>query len=229
MADADQLAAGDMFKNLVEPWMQYTAKLEQGWALDDPRRELRLEILERFFQLDIVREYLDRALRILAGHPIKNELIAQAFAELSTGEPTKEKVEKYMEIQLDLDAKFPDDRPRALKEVRLFTEAFYFFAWRLVEILTSKAFPFNGFGKLKQNVKGIQNVRNHLIEHPETLSKNFHQSFAITSDGPALKSMAPVIELGTGKSAPEETSLDRGLFVNAQELHDAIIDILSRA
>ena len=142
MADADQLAAGDMFKNLVEPWMQYTAKLEQGWALDDPRRELRLEVLERFFQLDIVREYLDRALRILAGHPIKNELIAQAFAELSTGEPTKEKVEKYMEIQLDLDAKFQDDRPRAhLRKYACLQRPFIFLHGVLWKFLPAKHSP----------------------------------------------------------------------------------------
>jgi hypothetical protein len=92
----------------------------------------------------------------------------------------------------------------AFREVRLFTEAFYFFAWRLVEILTSKAFPFNGFTKLKQNVKGIQNVRNHLIEHPEKGSKNFRQSFGITSDGPVLKNTMVVAEITTGKSGPRK-------------------------
>ena len=230
MADAEQLAAGDMFKNLIDPWLQYVAKFERGWEPDDPRFQLKIEVTERFSQLDILLEYINRALRIFSGNPVevrcKDELITQALRQVSTGEITKE---KFMEIQLALYAKFPDDhrqKMRASDEIRLFTEAFYFFAWRLVEILTSKSFPFSGFSKL--NVKGIQFVRNHLIEHPEKHSKNFRQTLGITSNGPVLKEMV-VMQLGTGKSEPEETSLHRGLFVGAQELHDAINDILSRA
>jgi hypothetical protein len=85
-----------------------------------------------------------------------------------------------------------------LKLAAQFIKLFYDFgvvgldilAGRLVEILTSKAFPFNGFSKL--NVKGIQFVRNRLIEHPEKYSKNFRQSFGITSNGPVLKNITVV-------------------------------------
>ena len=102
-----------------------------------------------------------------------------------------------------------------------FTEAFYFFAWRLVEVLKgSGAFAFDGFSKLE--AKGIRIVRNHLLQHPEKYKKNFQQSLVVTSNGPVLKTMTVVVRSDTGKVEPEDESVDRGLFVNAQELHDEI-------
>jgi hypothetical protein len=133
-----------------------------------------------------------------------------------------------MEIQRALNAKSADQHQREIRaseEIRLFTEAFYFFAWRLVEILKSKAFPFDGFGKLR--VKGIRDVRNLLIQHPER--QNFRSSFSITSNGPVLKPIRTAIRLLPEKKVETEyEGPDRGLFLNAQELHDKIIDILRR-
>ena len=216
-----------MFKNLVDLWLQYIARIGQAWAPDDPRRELGLEVVERFFQLDIVLEYLNRALTIFSGDSIlarrKDEFITQAFPELRTGEMTKEKFKKLTDIQWALDVNFPDHQRgnvRASEEIRLFTEAFYFFAWRLVEILTSRAFPFDGLSKLK--VKGIRIVRNHLLQHPEKHGQNFRQSFSITSNGPIMKTVGPVIRLLPDKIETEYEGPDRGLFVNAQELYDEI-------
>jgi hypothetical protein len=189
-----------MFKELVEPWGQYIAKIAQGWAADDPRRDLNIEVVDRLFQLDMVLEYINRAIGIWFGDP---------------------SVTRRQENVLD--AKSPDQlrkETRAAAEVRLFTETFDFFAWRLVEILTSKAFPFEGFRKLK--AKGIRDVRHQLIQHPETYSKNFRPSLSMAAlSGPVLKAM----RLGPDKV---DVVYDRGLFVNAQELHDEIIEILRR-
>jgi hypothetical protein len=219
-----------MFKDLVEPWGQFIAKIGQAWAPDDPRRELNLEVVERLFQLDIVLEYLNNALTIFSGNPaeegLKNDVRAQAFKQVVSGEMTKENYRDRMATLTWKSREELEKQFRAQDEIRLFTEAFYFFAWRLVEILKSKTFYFDGFSKL--STKGILTVRNHLLQHPEKYGRNFRQVFPITSDGPILKAGDPVIRLLPDKVEVEHPGLDRGLFVNAQELHDEIIEILRR-
>jgi hypothetical protein len=214
-----------IFGNLVDLWKQYTDRFAQAWASDDPRRELSSEVQNRLLQLDIVLDYLNRALRLISGDPVderrKANLFMQGATKFRTGEMTQG---KYTELLTALNAKSPEEQKqivRAWDEVALFTEAFYFFAWRLVEVLTgSGAFAFDGFSKLE--ARGIRIVRNHLLQHPEKYKKNFQQSLVVTSNGPVLKTMTVVVRSDTGKVEPEDESVDRGLFVNALELHDEI-------
>lgn len=108
--------------------------------------------------------------------------------------------------------------------MRLFTEAFYFFAWRLVEALTPRGkltFP----GIKEPNARGVRIVRNLLIQHPEKPKHggNFRQHLTITDAGPVLKSSVMVIRTATGRIDPNHDSLDRGLFANAQELHGELL------
>jgi len=163
-----------MFKNLVELCGQYIEKIGQTWALDDPRRELNLEVVKRLIQLDIVLEYLNKARMI-----------------------------------------------RAEEEILLFTETFYHFAWRLVEVLNSSKFSFEGFSKRKPRAEGIRYVRNLLIQHPEKHeTKILRPSFTMAAaSGPVLKA----VRLGPDTV---DAVYDRGLFANAQELHDEILQIL---
>jgi hypothetical protein len=162
-----------MFKNLVEPWEQYIAKVGQTWARDDPRRELNVEVVTRI-QLDIVLEYLNKAM-IRA----------------------------------------------AKEETLLFTETFYHFAWRLMVVLNSSKFSFEGFSKLKPRAEGIRYVRNLLIQHPEKHeTKILRPSFTMAAmTGPVLKP----VRLGPDTV---DAIYDRGLFANAQALHDEILQIL---
>jgi hypothetical protein len=214
-----------MFEHLVALWKQYAARFAPTWASDDPRHELSSEVQNRLVQLDIILDHLNRALRLVSGDPVeerrKGKLFMQAATKFRTGEMTQE---KYTEFVAALSAKSPEQlqtEVRAWEEVVLFTESFYFFAWRLVEILKgSGAFAFDGFTKLE--AKGIRLVRNHLLQHPEKYEKNFRQRLIVTSTGPVLKAMFVVIRTDTGKVEPEKESVDRGLFVNAQELHDEI-------
>jgi hypothetical protein len=214
-----------MFKNLVELWKQYTERFAQTWAADDPRRELSSEVQNRLGQLDILLHYLNKALRLVPGDAEevrrKAELFMQAAEQFRSGDMTAEKYEEFLR---DATAKSPEQlraEVRAWEEVVLFTEAFYFFAWRLVEVPTgSGAFAFDGFSKLE--ARGIRIVRNHLLQHPEKYKKNFQQSLVVTSNGPVLKTMTVVVRSDTGKVEPEAESVDRGLFVNALELHDEI-------
>src|SRR5438270_6629829 len=74
----------------------------------------------------------------------------------------------------------------AWAEIVLFAEAFYFFAWRLREIVTrvgGDALP-----EMKGvDFRGVNRVRNQLIEHPEDNSRRFARHFALGSEGPVLK------------------------------------------
>src|SRR5215831_10469679 len=109
----------------------------------------------------------------------------------------------------------PDSRRRCARasellfELKLSTEAFYYFAARFITIL--KCFP------QFKNVEapGIRDVRNRLIEHAEKADGVTQQDWGYSAEnGPALKSAAP---RPPGK---EHVPSDAGLFVNAADLRD---------
>jgi hypothetical protein len=182
-----------------------------------------------------VLEYLNKALGVISRdipeQRRKDELLHKAFAQARSGEITKE---AYMDLSAILNWKSVEGHKkeiRAEEEILLFTETFYHFAWRLVEVLrsTSSKSSFEGFIKLK--AEGIQTVRNHLVQHPERQkTKIFRPAFSISSNGagagPVLKSLGPVVQLLPDKVEAVYDGPDRGLFVNAQELHDEILEIL---
>jgi len=88
------------------------------------------------------------------------------------------------------------------------TESFYFFAFRVLDILKSGHIP----GIKKFDCSGIRIVRNQLIVHPEGDVLNY--SFAVIAGrGPVLKNARLV-----NRKNKKETVQDRGLFVNADEL-----------
>ncbi len=100
-------------------------------------------------------------------------------------------------------------------DVEMLTEAFYYFAFRFREVIRSVP----GFKKFE--AVGIRDVRNHLIEHPERQSKVLSGSFQHGgSEGPVLKPIRPEAQQGI--------FVDRGLFVNAAEMHDDLMRRLSR-
>jgi hypothetical protein len=92
-------------------------------------------------------------------------------------------------------------------ELRLSTEAFYYFAQRFVKIL-------NCLPHLKTfDAPGVRNVRNRLLEHPEVTQQDWGYA---ARTGPALKSAAP------RPAGKENVPSDPGLFVNAAELRDRL-------
>jgi hypothetical protein len=97
----------------------------------------------------------------------------------------------------------------------LLTEMFYFVAWRLVEVLNrSGPLQFPRLGPIEAH--GVRVVRNELIEHPEKTSEEFRRGVSIRDVGPTLKPYS-------------ENRIDRGLFINAQELHDQLANRLQAA
>jgi hypothetical protein len=117
----------------------------------------------------------------------------------------------------------------AWTRVGLFTETFYFVAWRLRVVLTSKgdlAWP--GLGSLPRD-DAITFVRNHLIEHPERHGGRYARFLTVIDDGPILKSVKTVIDPASGHEVAHRDSQDKGLFLNARAFHDAIMVCLEAA
>ena len=101
-------------------------------------------------------------------------------------------------------------------ELITFVEAFYYFAWRLREVL--RQLP----GLKKFDAPGIRYVRNHLIEHPEKKSHLLRQAFAFDpKQGPVLK---PI-----NKEQRDPKVSDKGLWENVRELQEVLDRSLSKA
>ena len=93
-------------------------------------------------------------------------------------------------------------------ELQFFTEAFYYFAFRLRGILRS-------LPSLQQfECRGVRDVRNKLLEHPEAKdSEIFIESFGHGGKhGPVIKALR--------YDNQQDSWIDRGLYVNAKELFD---------
>ena len=101
-------------------------------------------------------------------------------------------------------------------EIEILSEAFYYFAWRLRELLVR-------LPHLKKfNPRGIREVRHDLLEHPERKSKALNPNFMYGLDvqqGPVLK------PFGERRADVH----DRGLYVNAQEILDELVPRLTAA
>ncbi len=207
-----------MYETVRDLWKQYATKYSAEWSIEDPRHDLCAEVRERLTQLDLVLDHLRRAVGIFAGDPerLRRDVkwMTEVQPRLVRGEISPE---EYAAGFSQKSAAESRACLRASEEVRLFSEMFYFVAWRLREVFNSpkpRAFP-----NLRQiKAKGIRNVRNVLIEHPEHGKPvpNYRQWLMVTDDGPVLKS-SEVLVRGGSVSAPDE-SVDRGLYVNADEL-----------
>ncbi|MDQ3258431.1 MAG: hypothetical protein M3R15_31855, partial [Acidobacteriota bacterium] len=169
---------------------------------------------------------------IIAGDPQENRRNAERFlnarSRLLTGEITEDEffnvgfehksTEQYRQFS------------RGFDEVRLFTEMFYLVAWRLVEVLNGRAS--HAFPNLRKiNAKSIRDVRNHLIQHPDKRRPvpDYQQRLIVTDAGPVLKTTTFLIRGATGRSGPDEDSVDKGLYVNAEELRRKLEACLIKA
>jgi hypothetical protein len=220
-----------MYETAGELWKQYCTKYCGEWVGDDPRHDLSAEVRERLTQLDLVLEHLRRALALVAIDPERAKRDAEWFAKaqprLARGEITQEEFAAGLS-QTSRTSEESRGYVHAWGEVRLFTEIFYFVAWRLREVLNNrKPEAFSNLGRIK--AKGIRDVRNLLIQHPEHGKPlpNYRQWLTVTDDGPVLKSSVVLVR-GDSVSAPEE-SIDRGLYVNADELRKEMEECLGEA
>jgi hypothetical protein len=229
-ADTDPTKSiqGVVFEEIAELWKRYLAVHAPSWNPDDLRHGSWAEVRERLVQLDLILAHLKRALASVTPDPGKMQhdiaWVQEALLRLEAGDMSQEEFAAgFRSIPAPRDPVRAWDQ--AWREVRLFTETFYFSAWRLVDVLTKRrtlAFP--GFSKL--DARGVRLVRNHLLQHPEQHGAIFQQHLTITDAGPVLKGVAVVVRVATGRTEPDAASVDRGLFVNAKELHDELMGCL---
>jgi hypothetical protein len=104
-------------------------------------------------------------------------------------------------------------------EMRLYVEAFYYFAFRIRNILRRDLLP----GLKFFECVGVRDVRNHLIEHPEGKSAgDIQQSFGFDPErGMTLK--------GSMAFAQPDTFRDPGFRANSCEFKAALNRVLRTA
>jgi len=213
-----------MYKTASELWKQYCAKYSAEWVGDDPRHDLSAEVRERLTQLDLVLEHLSRAVALVAVDPERTKRDAEWFRKAQPRLARGEITEEEFAAGLSRTSRTPEESRgyvHAWNEVRLFTEIFYFVAWRLREVLNNREpEAFRNLRRIK--ARGIRDVRNLLIQHPEhgRPMPNYRQWLVVTDDGPVLKSSEVLVRAGSVSATDE--SVDRGLYVNANELQHEI-------
>jgi len=99
----------------------------------------------------------------------------------------------------------PEDRERdRWTEMHTYTEAFYWIAFRLQEVMNQLGLSFKAIG--------VRDVRNHLIEHPEGKASGviFGVGIGLRSDvGPVIKAVR--------RGLQDAKWIDAGLKPNAEE------------
>jgi hypothetical protein len=219
-----------MYEGVQELWKEYLAKHGSSWRKSDPRQGLSAEVTRRLEQLNLILEKLKQALTPSPEEEKRRKEETELFLKMqklfARGDITKE------DFEAGLSQKSPEETEAFIqrtKDVWLFTETFYGIAWRLREILNVRKPSFPNLQKIVG--LGIRNVRNLLIEHPEDQKGkgNYEQTMIVTNDGPVLKSLEVRIDGQTGQSSSAKDSVDRGLYINAQEFKDEMERAITKA
>ncbi|WP_100614340.1 hypothetical protein [Confluentibacter citreus] len=104
---------------------------------------------------------------------------------------------------------------KVLFEAKLYTEMFYYKAFRLRNIIRYSG----GLGKNFECI-GIRNIRNILLEHPEKSGFIYIYNFGL-----GIKDIGPILK--TGNPENDEKFKDIGLFKNATEFKINLEKILT--
>jgi hypothetical protein len=212
-----------MFETASDGWKRYLSHVSSTWAENDARHSLGTEVTERLRQLDVIIRLLQSAINNVTPDRAEMQRIETSIEanllRLQSGEIT---VEEYIELVHPA----PSNAAKLIESwdlISIYTEAFYFWAWRLREILNNRTEPYR-FPDLGQiDARLITLVRNNLIEHPESAgSRDFTLGLVITSSGPVLRSLGVVVRDGTGRIEPLAESKDQGLFAAAEELREEL-------
>jgi hypothetical protein len=211
-----------MFEDVADLFQQYAARLEARQAVFNG--DLVIELHERLRQLDFIL-YRVRVLEPAAGfaqNRAHSILIAHAEQLKRRGMDFRD--DPYPRGLNSLTRKEFEASSAARFELKLLTEAFYYFAERVRSILKKDKRARPKIPGLEAfDCEGVRNVRNHLLEHPEgATSQIWSPSFGFGgSSGPCLK-----------PSRSESTAgrlLDQGLYANAEEFRRNLDAVLRRA
>jgi len=110
--------------------------------------------------------------------------------------------------------------PERFDELRILLEAFYYSAHRLVDVLNNGQPDLPGMPQFA--ARGVRDVRNHLIEHPDR--KSGVLVFSIATGGPVGPQLKPL----RWSLDPPGTE-NPGLHANAAEFCRALEDALAQA
>ncbi|MGI8648414.1 MAG: hypothetical protein DLM55_12245 [Acidimicrobiales bacterium] len=207
---------------------------------DDVRHDLAAEVGTRLGQLDLILNHLRIALDVVIPDRQEWERVnswsRDNYPALKRGEISIEQWIGGTILPCQVERQ---DYFEAWESINLFTESFYFVAWRLREVLNIKddgnRFRLPGLGKIK--AEGIRDIRNQLLQHPEKDYKNsdkcrrrFTQGLAVTDYGPVLRTTETAIKFATGETIPTGSSVDKeGLYVTSEKFRDELQTRFNRA
>ena len=191
-----------MHSELIKKFGEYLALLDQvQGAANLARNDLAAEAIERLNQLAFISNHLQE--------------IDKQFGTMVMVTRTNQQGE----IEHWNAAHERDGQLRFT--MRLLTETYYYFAFRLRQILRNKTHPFRGLGTF--DCPGVRDVRNHLIEHPEgATSRIFNRTFSWTQESG--------MHLKVGRQAWEGNAFsDSGFVANSREFNQNLASALDRA
>jgi hypothetical protein len=181
-------------------------------------QHLAAEVKERLQQLQYI---IDRVRQLERGHDNSIRELKTGLSKIASTAMAEPGPPQVVPAAVpDMMSNFWEVTTTASSEIRVLTEAFYYFAARIRAIAQAKSEP---LPHLSFECKGVRDVRNHLIEHPDrkdslVLSQSF--SFGGTH-GPVLKDGRPATEPAVFP--------DRGLYWNAEEFESSFLLALERA
>jgi hypothetical protein len=209
-----------MFEAAGELWKEYLTLVSGTWPETDVRHG-RGEVRDRLRRTDLILRHLHQAIDAVPPDPAavrkRMEWILANLGRVSRGEMTPK--------EFDRGSMMPTQDAAALVDswdiIWIFTETFYFSAWRMVEVLNNpEPCLFPGLGRVK--APAIIIVRNHLIQHPEKVKGGQdlyrYQGLVLTSSGPVLRSRSVVLRFESRRIDPSPDDKDQGLFAAAEEL-----------
>jgi hypothetical protein len=185
----------DYFSSTLKLFKQYKQKIKKENLNSYPSRwvhEIEKRLQQMSFSCNKASEYGEKILTLVKNNGLDLKLCLNEYSTL-------------------------------LFEAEYYVETFYLIAFRVREILKKKNNGKYLFHELKTfESKGVCNVRNHFIEHPEKHGGVLPQSFGIGSDvGPILKSVF------TKNDQPQ--SMDKGMWLNIREFKTNFEKVLLKA
>ena len=197
-----------MFERCAALLRKYSDALKRSGDKHEP--EYLIEVEQRLSQL----EFIVARVRSLVEPSPKGDRIADAMLDQQmTAAPHLRALEHAQEIaSLRQHLRQHANALAHLVEIQVLTEAFYWSAWRMCCVL-GRRLP--GFRRLA--VKGVEDVRNKLIEHPEDRGCGaIENGFSFDhKTGPIIKGVRETSKVGVFP--------DKGLYINAQELADKLV------
>lgn len=204
-----------MFKGTIALFDEYYRKMEA----EQPgfNRDLAMEVRERLEQLDYIVERA-RDLEHQVGLPRRKFMESYEAEQKAAVEHCREPSMAAINIDITEDEK--QQMSKASFELQLFTETFYYFAFRTRQILQNPKAGVLGLSGFE--CKGVRDVRNKLIEHVEGKdSQIFIRSFASGGlGGPIIKGP---------RYDGQHHFQDAGLYTNAEEFRDDLDRVLNNS